>query len=124
VLAACGETAAPDAGTDAGGGDAGATDTGVAFFACKALQCNAAEEHCKIVPVGPCTIMDGGMCAAGQEECVTTGGSGCTPERTPTCEPLAGCTSCACLIARAPCAPGPTEIRCLSSRGTITLECP
>src|SRR5688500_7337674 len=73
-------------------------------FACKSLTCNASEEYCKLTPVGPCTL-DANTCPAGQEECVSTG-TGCTPDRTPSCDPLGDCTECACFFAATPCGPG------------------
>lgn len=99
-----------------------AVDGGVLEFECKAMTCNASEQYCKLTPVGACTL-DAGTCAPGQDECITTG-IGCTPERTPSCEGLAGCTNCQCLFDMQPCGAGQISIRCLSSGGKITLECP
>jgi hypothetical protein len=117
---ACSSTPEP---TDAGGMDA-EPDAGSLELACKGLTCNAVAEYCKLTPVAACTIVDAGSCPSGQETCVTTGGSGCTPDRTPSCALLAGCTNCPCLIAKSPCGAGTMSITCRSSGGTISLECP
>ena len=118
---ACSSDPAVDAGLDAGGTDA-VPDAGVVQFACKAMTCNGSEEYCKQTPVGPCTL-DAGTCGAGQEEC-TTSGSGCTPERTASCEPLGGCNNCPCLVNTQPCGAGQVSIQCRSSGGAIMLDCP
>jgi hypothetical protein len=118
---ACAGDPAMDAGADAGAPDA-APDSGVVLFACKNLSCNASEAYCKLTPVGPCTL-DAGTCAAGQEECVTSG-TGCTPERTPSCEAFGSCAQCPCLIQDQVCGPGQVSIQCRAAGGTITLECP
>jgi hypothetical protein len=119
LLFACSSDPAPvDAGIDAGTIDA-APDGGAIQFACKDLTCNASEEYCQLTPVGQCRL-DAGTCAAGEEECVTNG-IGCTPERTPSCEPLGACDNCPCLIQRQPCA---GDIQCRTIGGSITLECP
>lgn len=111
---------APDASEDAGQSD----DAGAIPVTCKTLTCDGRGEYCKLTPVGPCNVMDAGGCAAGEEACVVTGGSGCTPERDESCEPLDGCSNCACLISAAPCGPGTVEIRCRGAGGRIVLECP
>lgn len=127
TVAACSDTPperdagpTPDAALDAGQSD----DAGLLPVPCKSLTCNGHQEYCRLTPVGPCTIMDAGACAAGEEACVTTGGSGCTPERTPSCEPLDGCSNCPCLINVAPCGPSTVEIRCRGAGEQIVLECP
>jgi hypothetical protein len=110
-----------DAGADASVTD---PDSGVIMFPCKGMSCNASETYCKLTPVGACTIVDAGACASGEEPCVTTGGSGCTPERTPSCEPFGDCDNCPCLISASPCGQGLMSINCRASGGTITVQCP
>jgi hypothetical protein len=121
ALACAGDPEPTDAGADAGEFDAG-SDAGSMPFACKGLTCNGAAEYCKLTPVGPCTL-DAGVCGAGQEACITSG-SGCTPDRTPSCEPLGSCTACPCFFAQQPCGPGQMEIQCRAAAGTITISCP
>ncbi len=122
-LIACSGTPEPaDAGTDAGDLDAGA-DAGVVELPCKTLTCNASETYCKLTPVGACAL-DAGACGQGEEPCVGAGGSGCTPDRTPSCEALEGCTSCACLIGKSPCGMGTIQTQCRAVGGRVTVECP
>lgn len=128
-LSACASDPEADAGTqaDALPGDALAADTGLATTPCGAETC-AVAQFCQVRPNGPCTAVDGGACASGEEACVNGATSGCTPARSYACEVVpqscAAAPSCPCLINTNPC-PGSVLAGCRRVAGQgFTVECP